>query len=232
MEFSNEIERSRYQRWYSDFLTVTPIELVMSAVGTGAQNTAVAPQVASQVGVVKSELGTVATNTVGWATNPSVARLDAGGKWKFEAIITSAANLSDGTDTYTLRIGFLDSQTAEPTDGVFFRYSHALSAGVLQCVTRANGVETVVANVLTLAANGVSTTWAVNTTYKFNIEVLADGSKAFFSLNGILIASQTLTIPVGAGRETGWGAVAIKSVGTANKGEFYTDYCDVVCIFR
>jgi hypothetical protein len=223
MEFANEIARSRYFRNYFDFETIIDAPgLLFAAAGVGAANTVVAPQTADQVGVVQHDRGTTTTGSAGWASSPVSLRLDSGNRTKLEMSIRSGAALSDGTDRYTVRAGFLDSVSAEPTDGVFFRYSDNLSAGVIQCVTRANGVETVV-------ASGV--TFAVNTTYKLNIEVLPDGSKAFFAINGVPVASQTLTIPVGAGRETGYGAFILGTLGTTSRS-FFTDYSDVVAVSR
>lgn len=223
MFLANEIERSRYHRWYSDFEAVTAQGIVFAAAGAGAQNTSVAPQTQDQVGVAKHEMGTTATGSAGWSTAPATLRMDALARIKMEMSIRSGAALSDGVDTSTIRAGFLDAVTVEPVDGVYFRYSSGLSAGFWQCVTRANNVETVVATTIA---------YAINTTYILQIEVLPDATKVFFNINGVNVASQTLTIPVGAGRETGWGAFALKSLGTANKGEFYTDYCDVVVIYR
>ena len=222
MYLANEIERSRYHRWYSDFEAATAQGVAFTATGTGAQNTVVAPQTADQVGVLKHEMGTLATGVAGWGTQPAVMRFDAGARIKMEMSIRSGAALSDGVDTSTIRAGFLDSQTAEPVDGAYFRVESNSSA-FIKCVVRANNVETVVLS---------NVTYAINTTYILQIEVLPDASKVFFAINGVQVASQTLTIPVGAGRETGWGAFALKSLGTANKGEFYTDYCDVVVIYK
>lgn len=223
MEFANEISRSRYFRNYFDFETIIDAAgLLFAAAGTGAANTVVAPQTADQIGVVQHDRGTTTTGSAGWASSPLSLRLDSGSKAKLEINCRSGAALSDGTDRYTIRVGFLDSVSAEPTDGVYFRYSDNLSSGVIQCVTRANGVETVV-------SSGI--TFAINTNYKFNIEVLPDGSKVFFSINGVLVASQTLTIPVGAGRETGYGAFILGTLGTTSRS-FFTDYSDVVVVAR
>jgi hypothetical protein len=223
MEFANEISRSRYYRLYSDLeLGVLGDALLYTTTGAGAANTAVAPQSADQIGVVQHDMGTTTTGQAGWTSSLTAYRMDAGGKWKLEIYLRSGAALSDGTDTYTIRAGFIDSAAAEPTDGVYFRYIHSANSGKWLAVTRANNVETTV---------DTGVTFAINTNYRLNIEVLADGSKAFFSINGIPVASQTLTIPVGAGRETSVGAFALKSAGTTSRS-FFTDYVDAVCVFR
>lgn len=224
MFFSNEQERIRYQRWYSDFVSAAGIlETTVASAGVGAQTTAVAPQTADNVGVLKHEAGTTATGVSGWGwTNLAALRLDNGGKAKLEMSIRSGAALSDAVDTSTVRAGFLDSQAAEPTDGVYIRVE-SNSSPFIKFVARANGVETVVTT---------NITYTINTTYIIDIEVLGDASKAFLSINGVPAASITTNIPTGAGRETSVGAFLLKSLGVANKGEFYTDYCDVVVVFK
>jgi hypothetical protein len=224
MEFANEISRSRYYRNYCDFETIIDQPgILFSVTGAGAANAAVAPQSADQVGVVQHSAGTTTTGQAGWLTAAAALRLDHAGKFtKHEQGVRSGAALSDGTDTYTLRIGLLDSAAAESTDGVFFRYVHSANSGKWLCVTRANGVETTV-------DSGV--TFAINTNYKLGIEVAGDGSKAFFAINGVPVASQTLTIPTGAGRELGFGGFILKSAGTTDRS-FFTDYSDTVVVFR
>jgi hypothetical protein len=223
MEFANEISRSRYFRNYCDFGTIIDLnEILMSASGTGAANAVVAPQSSDQVGVVQHAAGTTTTGVAGWNTAAALLRLDNGGKTKHEQYIRSGAALSDGTDTYTLRVGLIDSVAAEPTDGVYFRYVHSANSGKWLAVTRANGVETTV---------DTGITFAINTNYRLSIEVLGDASKAFFSINGVPVASSTTNIPTGAGRELGVGGFILKSLGTTSR-EFYTDYSDTVVVFR
>ena len=224
MEFANEISRSRYYRNYFDFETIIDAPgILFAASGTGAANAAAAPQTADQVGVTQHAAGTTTTGVAGWMSQANGIRLDHAGKHtKHEQAIRTGTALSDGTDTYTIRCGLLDSISAEPTDGVYFRYVHSANSGKWLCVTRANGVETLVDSGVTVA---------VNTNYKLGVEVLGDATKAFFYINGIPVASQTLTIPTGAGRETSFGGFILKSAGTTSR-EFYTDYSDTVVVFR
>ena len=223
MEFANEATRARYYRNYCDFETIIDLQgILATATGTVAANTIVAPQSQSQIGVMQSDPGTDAAGLAGWLSSALLARHDNGGRWKLEQLIRTPTALSDGTTTYSLRPGFLVSVSAESTDGVFFRYTHSVNSGKWQFVTRANGVETITDTGITVA---------VSTDYKLNIEVQSDGLKAFALINGVAVASSTLTIPVGAGRETGFGAMILKSLG-ASARPFWTDYSDVVCVFR
>jgi len=223
MEFANEASRARYYRNYCDFETIIDLPgILATATGTVAASTIVAPQSQSQIGVLQSDPGTDAAGLAGWLTSALLGRLDNGGTWKLEQLIRTPAALSDGTTTYSLRAGFLDSVSAESTDGVFFRYTHSVNTGKWQFVTRANGVETI---------TDTGVTVVVSTDYKLNIVVNPDGLKAFGLINGLNVASATATIPVGAGRETGFGAMILKSLG-ASARPFWTDYSDVVCVFR
>ena len=223
MEFANEASRARYYRNYCDFETIIDQPgILLTATGTVAANTAVAPQVQSQIGVVQHDAGTDVGGLAGWLSSALLTRLDNGGKWKLEISILTPALVADVTNTYTMRVGFLDSVSVESTDGVFFRYSYLVNGAKWQFVTRANSVETI---------TDTGVLFAAATAYKMNIEVQPDGLKAFASINGSLVASSTTNIPVGAGRETGFGAMLLKTAGVTAK-TFFTDYSDVVCIFR
>jgi hypothetical protein len=115
---------------------------------------------------------------------------------------------SDGTDTYTTRLGFLDSVSAEPTDGVYFRYTHSANAGNWVCVTRTNGAETVTNTNVPIAAGAYRV---------FEIEVNADGTQALFYIEGVLVGTHSANIPTTASRNTGYGATIIKSAGTTSR---------------
>lgn len=223
MEFANEASRARYYRNYCDFETIIDQPgILATATGIAAANTNVAPQTQSQIGVMQSDAGTDVGGLAGWLSSAILARLDNGGKWKLEIAIRTPAALADVTNTYSLRAGFLDSVSVESTDGVFFRYAYTVNAGKWQFVTRANNVETITDTGIVFNASQ---------NYKLNIEVQPDGLKAFALIDGVVVASSALTIPVGAGRETGFGAMLLKTAGVTAK-TFFTDYSDVVCIFR
>jgi hypothetical protein len=120
--------------------------------------------------------------------------------------------LSDGTDTYTARVGFLDSGTAEPTDGAYFRYSHSINGGEWQCVTRAAGVETVEDSNIAASTDWVTLEIEVHPTLDPNLS----GTRVRFFINGALVATNTTNIPSGANL-TGLGASIVKSAGTTGR---------------
>lgn len=126
--------------------------------------------------------------------------------------------LSNGTDTYSSRIGFIDSHSGESTDGCFFRYTDAVNSGKWQAVCRSNGVESAV-------DTGVTPT--ADTFQRFEVVVNAAGTSADFNIDGTTKATITTNIPTGAGRETGYGVMGLKSAGTTNTSMGYLDYAEV-----
>lgn len=223
MEFANEGPRSRYYRNYCDFETIIDQPgILFTATGVAAANTVVAPLSADQIGVVSFDAGTDVGGLAGYLSSAVLARLNNGGTWKLEQKLRTPSVLSDGTNTYSLRAGFLDSVSVESTDGVFFRYTHSVNSGKWQFVTRANGVETI---------TDTGVTVVISTDTKLQIQVNADGTKAWGYINDVAVASSITNIPNGAGRETGFGAMILKTAGVVAR-VFHVDYHDVVCVFK
>jgi hypothetical protein len=169
--------------------------------GTGAAASAgQAP--AGRVGVVQCTTGTTTTGSCGLTGGLTSVRFG-GGRHRARWDVQFAA-ASDGTETYTARVGFIDSTSGEPTDGVFFRYTHSVNSAQWVCVTRAAGVET---------TTNTSVTLGVGTYRVFEIEVNAAGTEVKFYLDGTLVATHTANIPTSTAR-TALGAAIVKSAGT------------------
>lgn len=163
----------------------------------------------ARVGIADCRTGTDTTGRSGIATHFNTLRFGGGRhRLRWDLYLTV---LSDGTDTYTSRLGFLDSVSAEPTDGCYFRYTHGTNGGRWQAVTRAAGAETATDTGVAAAA-----TWVY-----FEIEVNAAGTSVAFYINGALVATNTTNIPT-SGNLTGIGTSHIKSAGTTNR-EFRLD---------
>lgn len=188
--------------------------------GTGAANSATATvNVASHPGIVQHQLGTVATNRAAFATTQTAnILLGNSNYYRFESMIR-VPQLSNGTDTYTARFGFIDSVSAEPTDGVFFRYTHGTNSGNWVLVARSNNTETV---------NNTSSAVASATWYRLTIIVNPAGTVAEFFVNGTSLGTVTSNIPTGAGRGTGYGNAIIRSAGTATANVAETDNIEVI----
>lgn len=206
--------------WKEDFIKATDTDqVVYSASGTGAANSAVAPWDTATVGVVKHDVGTTASGRAGWLMTATALRLDMAGRTIMEFRIKTGADLSDGTDTYTIRVGLLDSDAAEPTDGVFLRYIHSANSGKWAFVTRANGTETVTDTGITVA---------VNTVYRVCIVVQAGAASASCYINDVKVAEAiTTNIPTGAARLVGVGGSIIKSAGTTSR-TMEIDYAELL----
>jgi Protein of unknown function (DUF2793) len=187
---------------------------LFSQSGTGAGVTNGSVLADGGLGWVQFNLGTTATGRAACHSQLGVMRLGLGAA--HYACRVRQLVLSDAVNaTYTERFGFLDSVTAESTDGAFFRYTHSVNGGRFQAVTRSNSVETAV---------DTGTTVAINTTYKLEVIANAAGTSVEFAVNGALVATITTNIPIGAGRETGAGLMLLRSVGTVSTNPVTVDY--------
>lgn len=180
--------------------------------GSG-QSSAAEPTGGGGLGWLSFGLGTTATgrsarHTTGTAINFSngVATYSCYGQ---------IGALSSGTETYTARWGFHDSQSAESVDGVFFRYTDGVNSGKFQAVTRANNVETA-------ADTGI--TAATGTGYKLTITVSASVPQAVFAINGTTVATITTNIPTTSARTVGAGIMGLKSLGITATAYWIGDY--------
>lgn len=189
--------------------------------GTGAAFSSLAVGTDNAVGLLRAALGTIATNRASIASPNLNCILFGKGQACFAAKVRFPT-LSDLTNTYTFRAGFINSITAESSNGVFFRYTNAIGSGVFQAVTRSNNVET--------AAN-TTVTAAANTFYNFEINVNAAGTSAEFKINGAVVATITTNIPTAAGRETGYGKLTLRSLGVLAVNSDDTDFIEVLYNF-
>lgn len=124
--------------------------------------------------------------------------------------------LSDGTQTFSVMVGFNDSFTSTTyTDCACFRYQHSVNSGKFECLTRSNSVGSPTDSGVTAAAN----TW-----YTYEIRVNAAGTSVEFYLNGTLVQTHTTDIPTGSSRRVGFGHNIVKSLGTTAR-TLVTDFC-------
>lgn len=191
-------------RAYHDCIAATSnVDMVFGTNGTGAAWAQVANWATGTVGVTQADLGTTTTGrvTLG-STNTNIVSVNAG------TILWSARiqlpNLSDATNTYTLRGGLMSSFSAEPSNGIYFRYTHGTNSGKFEAVTRAAGTET---------ATDTGITAAASTTYDLDIVVNAAGTSVSFMINGTVVATNSTNIPSGA---MGYNLGVIRSAGTSN----------------
>jgi hypothetical protein len=114
--------------------------------------------------------------------------------------------LSDGTDTYTYRVGSIDADTSDGTDGIFFRYTNGVNSGKWEGVVIQGGVATAVDLGVAVAAN----TW-----YTLKSVTNSAGTSTEFFINGASGGTNANTHPSTADLENcGIGFSIQKSAGT------------------
>jgi hypothetical protein len=200
---------------FNDFISATSgSDWAVASSGTGAAQAQVAPP-DTGAGWVNFNLGTTTTGRTALTTGLFAFKLE-DGPADFGARCQIGV-LSDATNTFSIRLGFIDNVSGESVDGVFFRYTHSVNGGRFQAVCRSNNVETGSA-----ADTGV--TVATATTYTFEIAVDASIPQAVFKINGATVATVTTNIPAAFNRATGAGVMGLKSAGTTATTALVMDY--------
>jgi hypothetical protein len=143
-------------------------------------------------------------------------------EWTFETR-ANIQNLSDATNTYTVRFGFMDASTGDPTDGHFFRYTHGTNSGKWQAVTRVNGVETA-------SDTGETATAMTNGSPMPRWAIIVDnsGTSVTFKINDRIVVTRSVSGFTGSSRLTGIAYSMIKSAGTTTRALFI-DYTLIAC---
>jgi hypothetical protein len=123
--------------------------------------------------------------------------------------------LSNSTNRYVVRIGFLDQSTNTDTNnGIYFEYDEGTAGNFWRVCTANNGARTKTTTSVTTQASSFDRLW---------IYVKPDASLARFFINETEVNSISTNIPSISGRFTGVGATISKTIGTAARN-FYIDY--------
>lgn len=163
-------------------------------------------------GIVQLQTGTDTTGRSTYRNGLAAMRFGSG-----RVIFSSrlrVPTLSDGTETFTVWVGFVDNGaiTGDTTDGAYFIYSSAstyyTNIANWSGKTSNNSSRTEVSSATAVTANQF---------YTILIDVNAAGTQADFYLDGVLIGSSTTNIPTGSGREFGFGYKIEKSAGTTSR---------------
>lgn len=176
--------------------------------GTGTNTTIILTEVNSTslkaIGEVQLTTGTTAVGRVCLSQSLIGWRLD-----NLENSIQEwrvyIPTLSTSTQEYALSIGWLNTASAlAQTAGLYFTYNRLVNGTNWQAVSTAT--------TSTIVDTGV----AVGTTnfVKLRIETNNALSQARYYIDGVLVATISTTLPVGAGRVVGPGAIIVKSTGT------------------
>lgn len=170
---------------------------------------------ATNLGVVDIETGTTTTGYAWVNDQLSGAKCVyiGGGSHYFETLVKLSA-LSDGTDTFICQIGIcVGSTTINTTDGVYFGYTHSLSAGNWRCYTSKASTDTI-------TDSGVAASTASFQRLGFLINAAA--TSVTFYINGSVVATHSTNIPLSSTALRRWSIIA-KSAGTTTR-HLYHDY--------
>ena len=193
--------------WYNTSTQFFEGGITADVSGTGAALAALAAgALVNHPGVISLSTGTTTTGSAGIRqVGNGGAILLGGGKVRC-GVVAKVEALSDGTETFTVRLGLHDNTAAaESVDGVLFRYTHSVNAGEWQGVCRSNSVES------TLDTNTLAdTNW-----HTFEFEVNALATSVEFFIDGTSTGTIATNIPSGASRFTAFmpGGI-VKSAGT------------------
>lgn len=186
-----------------DCFAKTQLSGGLVAVQDGASSTINYLSVSGHPGVII--VRAVTTSGAGF-WSPSASLHLAGAKSRFCAIIKTPAALSDGTNTYTIRVGCNDSgYTADSTEGLEFKYSHGVNSGKWQLVSNSGATPSVSDTLIAVAAS----TW-------YTLEWTFDGTTIQGFVNGAAAGAAIITnLPTAAA--TGLLVGLDETVGTAER---------------
>jgi len=162
------------------------------------------------LGITETDTGTTTTGRRTVSSNTSalttgLARLRFGARHALN-------QLSNGTDTFTVYLGFIGTTAAgDQNAGAYFRYTHSVNGGRWEAVTAAGGGSP--------TRTAVDTGIDANVLYNiFEVEIAEDASSATFYINDVLVATITTNIPAtstAANFTFGFGWKIEKSAGTS-----------------
>jgi hypothetical protein len=184
--------------------------------GTGASGTLnIASASANHVGIAQNSTGSTSSGRSAHCYIEATSIQFGTYPWRSTGVFR-IPTLSDGTNTFTVVIGFTDTFTSgAATDGAYFRYTHGTNSGKYECVTRSNSSET---------ANDSGVTATAGVWHSYRIIVNAAATQVLFYIDGTLVATHTTNIPSGSSRVVGYGHNIIKSLG-ATARTLLTDCC-------
>jgi len=190
--------------WYEEFMNSATPAGIFNAVtnGTGASSTTQATPNNTRPGIWRLSTGTTASG-YGVLRAGQESLMFSAGTYLFETEL-NVTTLSDGTNTFVVKFGFLNNVTGVETDGAYFYYSDSGASPNWMAYTENNSVTTVTDTGVAVAAGS----WV-----KFLISVNADATLVTFYINGVLKATHNTNIP-GNGRRCGPVFTIIKTLGT------------------
>jgi hypothetical protein len=161
------------------------------------------------IGVIYLNSGSTSSGNVycGFGSN-NVATISFGSQQVNWGIRHNISHLSDGTDTFTVYNGHMDTVLGAPANGLFFRYTHGTNSGKWQyCSAAGSGI--------VAADTGVAPVAGVYQV--FEIVVNTAGTAATFYIDGVLVGTISTGLPT-AGVFP--GITMLKSAGSNSRGPY------------
>lgn len=143
------------RRFFTDFesnVFADDSNVDYTAIGTGASNVAIiAPTDLNSSGIINCGTGTTAS---GRASVASALSMTFGGGARTFYAKFMIPTLSDGTETFSVSLGWFNAFTVTPTNAIYFLYRHTLNSGKLTGVaTNNSSTDNTTVQALTVAAN-------------------------------------------------------------------------------
>lgn len=177
---------------------------IVIGAGTPTSPSLIASEAAAQ-GIIQLTTGNTSTGNCRWAFGTATSLRFGTHTFVCEARIRLTA-LSDGTNTFTFRIGFLDTSSGAAVDGAYLDYTHSANSGQWVAKCYSNSTPTTSNTSVAPAAN----TWTT-------VRIVVGTSSADFYVDDTLVASAVGGIPTGSGRETSFRCVIESSASTNAK---------------
>lgn len=204
-----------YVYYYDDFLTSNGVGWSPAFLNSGSQ---------SNTGQSSANPGVVALTTVTSTNAACINRFGGassgpftvGGGYLTCTFYAKLATLSDGTNTYTARIGFGDASTgSKPTDGCWFEYTDGTNSGAWQILTGASSSYTT-----QNTSNTADTSW-----HRYRVDINAGGTSVAFYIDDTQVANSPITTNIPS-TSIGLFWQIIKSAG-ATARTFAVDFVSV-----
>jgi len=201
----------------SDLDSAAPFTTSVSGTAAAVTFTTAAIAETNRFGIATLTQGSTTTGraSIGTATADSV--IFNSGTATLRAAIKTPSNLSDGTNRYSIQVGFTNLVTSlSPTIAAQFRYRDNLNSGKWQayCSETSGGSST--------ADTGI--TVAVNTWYTLELRLARSGGPVQFYINRSLVATISgASVPTGTSNPCGIFCGSVKALGTTAR-PMYADF--------
>lgn len=207
---------------FEDFLgesTSGVLGWVQAGTGASLQMVSAAVTAATRaLGVLEIDSGSTATGRAAFRNSTIMGILFGSAKLAFMARFAVATAKPTAAEAYQAQFGFGDQfdnglGTTDATNGAYFHISEA--SPYVVCKTADNGVRNSITTNVIIPPVGEF--------HRYGIVVDEDGLTVRFSIDDVLVATSKASIPVAAGRQTGFGAKLQKTNGTTLRAIWF-DY--------